>query len=318
MIDITLIVLCWAISVLFGGIEAGLLSLDPVRHRQRVKQKLPAALRLNKLLRQPERLFMTVLLITNFANILGLLLLTRRFVMALGPIGYLAALVVALPIYLFLLAVLPKALFRRFPFRAVAALGGLLEWASTLLSPLLELGARLGGLILPRQAKKGARLFAGREELKQITAQSEQEGALTSTERVLIHNVVDFGTAKVRDVMVPLSKVVTVKPDTSVAEALKISNDSGVDRLPVVTPEGKPLGLVNALDIVLEKNPQDDQSVSRRMRRMVTATEDEPAYRVMQRLRAARLGLAGILDRQQNLRGVVMIEDLIRRLVQSS
>ena len=120
---------------------------------------------------------------------------------------------------------------------------------------------------------------------------------------------------KVRDVMVPLNKVVAVKPDTTVAEALKLSSASGVDRLPMISPDGKPLGLINALDILLETH--GPRPLNQQMRRMVTANEDEPAYRVMQRLRAARLGLAGVLDRHRNLSGVVMIEDLVRRLVQS-
>jgi len=38
----------------------------------------------------------------------------------------------------------------------------------------------------------------------------------------------------------------------------------------------------------------------------------------VQRLRAARLGLAAVLDRERNLRGIVTIEDLISRLVSST
>lgn len=316
--DIAIIFCCWTISFLFAGIEAGLLSIDPVRLRHRVKQRMRAAIRLNSLLQKPERLFVTVLLITNMADILGLLLLTRKLVLAFGPVGFFLALLIALPIYLFLLAVFPKTLFRRFPFRALATLAGLLELISFILWPVLEVGSRLVGFILPRQGEDRGRLFAAREELKQITAQSEREGSLTATERAMIHNVVDFRALKVRDVMVPLNKVIAVAPDTSVAEALKLSSASGIDRLPVITPDGKALGLVNALDILLEKHSESSRELNQQIRRMVTANEDEPVYRVMQRLRAARLGLAAVLDRHHNLRGVVMIEDLIRRLVQSA
>jgi len=35
-------------------------------------------------------------------------------------------------------------------------------------------------------------------------------------------------------------------------------------------------------------------------------------------LRAARLGLAAVVDQKKNLRGIVTLEDLIRRLVSSS
>lgn len=315
MIDIAIIFCCWMISFLFAGIEAGLLSIDPVRLRHRVKQNMRAAVRLNKLLQKPQRLFVTVLLITNMANILGLLLMTRRLVLAFGPFGFFAALIIALPIYLFLLAVFPKSLFRRFPFRALAALAGLLELVTVILWPALELGARLGNVIVDRRVNERGRLFAAREELKQIAAQSEREGSLTATERVMIHNVVDLGAVKARDVMLPLNKVVAVKPDTTVAEALMLSSSSGVERLPMISHDGKPLGLINALDILLETH--GPRPLNQQMRRMVLANEDEPAYRVMQRLRAARLGLAGVLDRHRNLSGVVMIEDLIRRLVQS-
>src|SRR5881409_2459576 len=254
MIVAFIIFCCWTVSFFFNGIESGLLSMDPVRLRQNVKRRVPAALRLNRLLKHPERLLATVLLCTNAADIIGLFLLTRQLVLSYHYAGYFFALAIALPVYLFLLSVLPKSLFRRFPFHALARLAGVLEFVSILFSPLLELGARLGRLLLPRRAANHARLFAARDELKQITAQSEREGSLTAAERAMIHNVVDFWNIKARDVMVPLANIGTVLPGASPGEALKLSASSGLDRLPVITREGQPAGLVNALDILLERN----------------------------------------------------------------
>ena len=310
-----IIACCWIISFFFNGIESGLLAIDPVRLRRNVKRKVPAALRLNRLLKQPERLLVTVLLVTNATDIVGLLLLTRELVRIFGYLGFAFALVAALPVYLFVLGVLPKSLFRRFPFRALARLAGVLELVSALLWPVIELGARLGRLLLPGRAEK-ARLFAAREEFKQITAQGEREGAISATERAMIHNVVDFGGVKARDVMIPLPQVVAIEPDTPISEVLKISAKSGVDRLPVISSIGEPQGLVNVLDLLLEKN--GEHPLNYFVRRIVTTQEDEPAYRVVQRLRAARLGLAAVRDRHEKLRGIVTIEDLVRRLVSSS
>src|SRR5438445_12078160 len=251
MMDIAVILCCWIVSFVFAGIEAGLLSIDPVRLRHRVKRNMRAALMLNQLLRRPERLLVTVLLITNLADILALLLLTRRLVWTLGSAGFFAALLIAFPIYLFVLAVFPKSLFRRFPFRALVALAGLLEVVSIILWPVLELGEQLGRLILPRRVAGHGRLFAAREELKQITTQSEREGSLTATERAMIHNVFDFRSVKLRDVMVPLAKVVAVKPDTSIDGAVAIGVSYGVERLPVITAQGQRCRLGYVLDIVL-------------------------------------------------------------------
>src|ERR1700680_1591316 len=105
MMDIVVILCCWIVSFVFAGIEAGLLSVGAVRLRPRVNQNMRAALVLNQLLQRPERLLVTVLLITNMADILALLLLTRRLVWTFGYIGFLGGLVIAFPIYLFVLAV---------------------------------------------------------------------------------------------------------------------------------------------------------------------------------------------------------------------
>jgi putative hemolysin len=308
-------ILClWTVSFFFAGIEAGLLSVNPVRLRHHVKQRQPSALRLDRLTKRPERLLITVLLITNLADILGLLLLTKLLVASFGLAGFLWAILIALPIYLFVLAVLPKSLFRRFPFRALAALAGVLEVISLALWPLLEIGERAGRFLIPRRASESARLFIAREELKQIAVQSEREGSLTATERAMIHNVVDFRNVKASDVMVPLDKAVTIRPDASIEETLQLSAKAGVDRLPVIA-QGQAAGIVNVFDILLDKTPR--QSLASYTRRIVTASESEPAYRIIQRLRAARLGLAAVIDSEKNLVGIVTGEDTIKRLVQS-
>ncbi len=312
-VAIIIIVCCWIISFFFNGIESGLLSIDTVRLRQNVKQRVPTALKLNHLLKQPERLLATVLLVTNAADIVALLLLTSQLVRWYGYVGFLFALVIALPVYLFVLSVLPKSLFRRFPFRALARLAGVLQFTSILFSPFLEFGTRLAKLLLPGHGGKRGLLFAARDELKQITMESEREGALTATERAMIHSVVDFRGSKIGDVMLPAAKVVALHSGASTQEALELSASTGLDRLPLLAPDGQPAGLVNVLDILLERN--GNKPLGEYVRRIVTTTDDEPTYRVMQQLRGARLGLAAVVDRKKNFCGIVTIEDLVRRLV---
>ena len=315
MIGWLLIFLCWVASFVFGGIEAGLLSLDQVRLRHQVKLRNRAAIALDCLLKKPQRLLATVLLVTNFSDIAGLLLLTRGLVSLLGAVGYLVALLVAGPIYLFLLGVLPKSLFRRFPYRALAALAGLLVLTSRLLWPLLELGSQIGQLLF-RHKKAAPRLFAAREDLKQLTFESERQGALTPAERAMIHNVVDFRTVKVSDVMIPRPQIIAVNPGTTIHELLQLSAKTGVDRVPVIAGNGGAIGLVNVLDVLLDQSPAPE--LRHYTRRIVSAAENESAYRIIRRLRAARLSLAAVLDEHRQLSGIVTVEDLVRRLVQSA
>ncbi len=307
---------CWAVSFLFSGIEAGLLSIDPVRLRALVKQKRRRAQRLERLLRHPERLLVTVLLVTNMANIVALMTLTALLVRAYGNPGFLLSVAVSLPIYLFFLSVLPKDIFRRLSVVSLSRLAGVLETTEWLLWPILYLGARIGRLMLPRRLEEAPRLFAAREELKQIAEQSEREGVLTATERKMIQNVVDFTGVKVRDVMVALADVISVRPQTPVREVLELSRRRDVERLPVISEKGEAVALVTVLDVLFD--PNRSEHLSRHMRRLITAQEDEAAYRVIRRLRAARLSLAAVVDRRRKLVGIVTAEDMIKRLMQSA
>ncbi|CAN5355251.1 hypothetical protein BH20VER3_BH20VER3_11120 [soil metagenome] len=308
------IFVCWIVSFIFGGIEAGLLSLDQVRLRHQVKLRNRSAILLDQLLKQPERLLATILLVTNLADIAGLLLLTKKMVSLLGTAGYPVALLVAGPIYLFLLGVLPKSLFRRFPYRALAAFAGLLVFTSRLLWPVLESGARLGQLF--RRTEAPPRLFAAREDLKQLTVESERQGALTSAERAMIHNVVDFRTVKVSDVMVPRPQVVEASPETTVPELLVLSARTGMDRVPIITQHGSALGLVNVFDVLIDSaRPRDLRDYSEHV---VSSTEGESAYRIIRRLRAAHATLAAVVDQEGRFTGIVTLEDLVRRLIQSA
>ena len=94
----------------------------------------------------------------------------------------------------------------------------------------------------------------------------------------------------------------------------RLSAQNSVDRLPVISDDGEAIGLVNTLDILLDESRRE--SLSRYMRRIVIARDAEPAYRIIQRLRAARLGLAAVIDSQRKLIGIVTAEDAIKRLVQ--
>ncbi len=311
---IFLMICCWVVSFFFNGIESGLLSINQVRLRQNVKRRVRAAMLLNRLLERPERLLVTVLLVTNAAEIAGLLILTRFLLQRSGSVGFLISLGIALPVYLFVLGVLPKAIFRRFPYRALARLARPLDLLTWILSPLLNLAAGISGSVMPQASK--ARMFAGREELKLITSESERSGALTSTERAMIHNVVDFRGVVVRDVMVPLKQIVSVLPNDHVNTVIEKSFQTGMDRLPIVTGNGEAVGLVNILDLLLDR--KDDEPVTPFFRRIVTTVENEPAYLLVQKLRAARLGLAAVLNRQKRVCGIVTIEDLVARLVSST
>jgi CBS domain containing-hemolysin-like protein len=129
----------------------------------------------------------------------------------------------------------------------------------------------------------------------------------------MIHNVVDFRNVKVRDVMVPLERAVTVQPGTTVEELRELTRKSSFDNFPVVDAARRALGLVNVFDFIM------DGSTSGRaqdhLRRIVIIQTGEQAFNALRRLRASPQNLAAVVDPSGKMVGVVSVEDLLNPLV---
>ena len=309
-----LFVVCLLVSFLYSGIEAGLSSLNRARLRSRMHQGDRAAIRLGRLLAHPGRLLATVLLVTNFADLTALVLLTHALYLRYGGRGCVAAGAIMLPVYLLGLQVVPKSLVRRFPYRALAALVGVLEVTSKFLRPLLALGS----LLVPKQDREGHHrpgLFAARDDLKTLAAEGERAGALTPAERGMIHNVIDFSAVKARDFLVgPPPETLRASDDLRVADLLAFARERKADFVPVLGAEGRAVALVDGFALLLERDGSRS-AASYLRRRPLVVTPDEPALRVLRRLRASRLGAAAVFDGETNFLGIVRAADLVGRLV---
>ena len=312
---------CLLVSFLYAGIEAGLLSLSRARLRSRIHQGERGAIRLGHLLAHPGRLLATVLLVTNFADVVALVLITDAAVRGLGSGGYFLAGVGMLPVYLLGLQLLPKSLFRRFPYRATAALAGLLEVTTRLLGPVLLAGRFLLGrtLLLPTSAqeKTPPGVFVARQDFKQLAAEAERTGALTPAEHRMIANVIDFSALTVGDLLDPLPAGFSLGVESSaprVADLLAFARERDQDYLPVLDAAGTPLALLEVFGLLLERDPARPAAAYLRRAPLVVAP-GETAARVLRRLRSLRLGAALVRSEGAQLVGLIRTETLLQRLV---
>jgi putative hemolysin len=309
-----LFAICLVASFIFSGIEAGILSVNRVRLAHRVKQGDRAAIVLQRLLMHPDRLLITVLVVTNLANIGALVIVTRELTTDFGTWGYLWTLAVYLPIYLLGLELLPKSLFRRFPYRALAAFAGPLRLVDLLLTPMHLVGQVVQRLLFGRRAPERQRLFIGREDFRYYTEQGEKTGALSKAEREMITNVVDFRAVLARDVMSPINPAHRIPASAPVSELLEKSGATGTDRWLVTDDDGAVTGIVSAFEVLLER--RRDVNVGVYQRRAVVIAPQEPAYNVLRKLRAARGVIAIVRSTgQKEPLGQIAWGDLIRRLV---
>jgi putative hemolysin len=305
---------CLLVSFIFSGIEAGILSVNRVRLKHRVRQRDRAALKLERLLADPERILVTVLIVTNLANISAVTLTARELVAMYGYYGYLIALAVFVPVYLLGVELLPKSLFRRFPYRALAMLAEPLRLADAALAPLHWIGSKIGDRALRRE-ESAKKLFVAREDFKYLTIETERAGSLTPVEREMIHGVVDFRSVTAREVMIPESGIEVIDGRSDVADLIVNAQKSGKNRWPVRGESGSYTGIVTLFDVAL--SGRRTGPVSSVQRRIVKLSPNEPAYTVLHKLRAARSVMGAVIEDGKPI-GVVTWEDVIMRLVKAA
>jgi len=304
---------CIVISFTFSGIEAGVLSVNRVRLRHHARRGEVAAVQLDALLGRIERLMITVVLVNNAANILGIALLYYYFTGLYGAWGAWLALAVALPAFVVTLEFLPRVIFRRFPYRTLVVFARILTLAHWICAPAVGVGAFFVKPFLNRYRENRDKRLVRVEDLRRITADSANRGQISTHAKDLVHCVVEFRHVNVSDIFTPFREGSTVHPETSIPEILERARESGSDRFPIINADGQCDGVVRVFDLL-----RDDVKTGRAQsyaRRVLSFPMEMPAMEVLRKLRAARFSLGLVNDSHGVPVGLVSSEALVRRLL---
>jgi CBS domain containing-hemolysin-like protein len=307
------LIACLFVSFLFSGIESGVLSVNRVRLRHYARRGEEAAQKLDHLLLRLERLMITVVLITNGANILAVTLLYAQFTKWFGAPGAIATLAVALPIFILGLEFLPKAIFRRFPYRTLVVFAHILTAAHWLFAPVVNFAARVLRPIFHASRESESGRIVAVEDLQRVLGQNAGEGRFGDAERMLMKHIVDFRPLRAGDLMLPLELAAQVRPDTSVPDLLRQAAESDAEQFLVLDEDDGISGLVRVLDLLLDGVSAG--RVQSYVRRVVAVPAGERALETLRKLRAARLPMAVVLDAAGKPAGVLTGERLVRRLL---
>jgi putative hemolysin len=301
----------------FSGMETGLISLNRVRLRHEVERKDRRALIINRFIEDTEQLLGTTLAGTNLCNVVVAVAGSALAVRWFGG-SYLVDLTTTLvtsALVLVIAETVPKSLFRHYPHRLCITLADLLNAGAWLLAPLvtllgllMRLIARLSG----RADEKPTSFFVTREELKHLAKEGESGGALTSEERQMIHGVFDFPYKTVHEVMTPLSRTVTVTPDTGIEELFEISQRTGYARLPVREAD-KITGIANVYEILFAGIT--GRTVREVMQKAQFVSSTDRIHRVLPVLRASRTTLSIVINPEGKPLGIITIEDIVEEIV---
>jgi CBS domain containing-hemolysin-like protein len=233
---------------------------------------------------------------------------------------------IALPIAFFVLTVMhivfgelaPKSIAIRYPASTTLRVSVALRIFYFVFRPFIWLLNGFANLILKLFGIKPMNEMEihSEEELKLIIAESEEGGAIETSERELIQNVFDFDNRVARQVMVPRVKMSMMKADTSIADAMNIMLKEGYSRYPIFeVSKDEIIGVVHSKDIVSIYIQQNGKSLKDIMRPVQFIPETKPIDVLLRDFQRTKAQMAFVVSEFGGIIGLVTLEDILEELV---
>jgi len=307
------------ISAFFSAAEIGVMSLNRYRLRHLVKKRNKQALRVNKLLKHPDRFLGVVLIGNTIANIVASMLSTLIGQRLSGDQGVAVATGVLTLAILVFSEMTPKTLAALYPQRVAFACAWLLSVLQVLLAPLVRLVSWMAQFILKIF---GISLMHAQKEVissEELRVVMHEAGSLLPLEhKGMLISLLELEQACVEDIMVPKSEIIGLDLNLPWQAVLELLETAQHTRLPVYRGSlDHLLGMVHLrrlLNLILE----DDLSAES------IADAIEPAYFIpeatllnVQLLNFQKIKRRSgfVVDEYGDLQGLVTMEDILEEVV---
>lgn len=164
-----------------------------------------------------------------------------------------------------------------------------------------------------------------RESLEDVLEEHEStEESLTSQERLMLLNILDFNELRVEDVMVPRADVLAIDETQNLQEVLAMFAKAAHSRLPVYRDTlDDPVGMYHIKDVIHLLVPHDTsaaneteaQKLARLRRAVLFVPPSMPAIDLLIKMQTTHNHLALVIDEYGGTDGLVSIEDLVEKIV---
>lgn len=234
-------------------------------------------------------------------------------------VAFALALVLATYLHMLFGEMVPKNVALAEPVRTAMVLGPPLVALSRALRPVIfTINAFANALLrlLRVDAKNEVTATFSDDELGRLVTDASQAGLLDDRASERLHDALELGRRPVRDVVLPLERVVSVPLGTTPEELEALSARSGFSRFPVVDSTRRILGYLHVKD-ALDALPREVPFEVGAMRAIARVRDATPLDDVLTAMRRSRTHLAAVLDEEGKLAGLVTMEDVLRELVGS-
>lgn len=313
-----LLVALIALSALFSGSETALTSVSKLRIRQQADAGNQRALRVDNLLKNPNRMLSTILIGNNLVNISISVMATSIALRLFGQRGVGIAIAVLTVIMLVFGEITPKTYAATNGEKLAIIVARPILWLETVLFPAVKALSSVSSFFvrLLGGKKPAEGIFVTEEEIRTLVNLGEGQGAVEPQERAMISSVFELNDTLVREVMLPRVDVVAVPHTLGLQQAWETVTGSGHSRIPVYQESlDQIIGIFHAKDLMRHCHELDRGTVREIMRPPFYVPGTKRASELLRELRQERTHVAVVLDEFGGTAGLVFLEDLVETII---
>ena len=316
--QIIVLIVLLLLSAFFSSAETSLTTVNKLRIRSLVEEGNKRAKLISTLIENPSKMISAILIGNNIVNLSASSLTTTLVLDAFGN-AYAAVATGILTLFILIFGeITPKTLATVHAEKMAFLYAPVIHLLTKLLTPVIFLLNKLSGVfLLLFHVDPNAKANSITEtELRTIVDVSHEEGVIESEERLMITNVVDFGDALAKDVMVPRIDMVFADVEMTYDELVAIFEKDMYTRLPVYSEtRDNVIGIINMKDVFFFRGAKEDFHIKDFLRTPYFTYEYKKTSELLRELKKATNSLAIVLDEYGATAGLLTIEDLIEEIV---
>lgn len=328
LISVILLIVLVVVNGIFSASELAFLSLDKYKLKEDVKNNNKKAIKVKKLLDNPDIFLSTIQIAITLAGFLASAFAADIFVdyfiskitISFIPIGTMRSiLLIVITIFLsyFTLVfgeLVPKRIAINYPVEISYTFASLITVVKYLCYPLIKVLTFSSGVVcrLLRIKSKGNKITE--DDIKLAILNGWDEGIIEEKEKEYILNIFSFNDTIVEKIMVERDNVVMLDIEAPLKENLLIIKRSKYTRFPVF--EGNKnniIGILNVKDMILQykNNNIELRSI---LRPVISFSRNEKIDDVFRYMQENRENFSLICENDKFL-GIVTIEDAIEEIL---
>ena len=315
-LEVGLFVLMMGFSGFFSSSETSLFSLSNVQLEQMRRDLHPRFDLIQRLLSQPRRLIITILIGNELVNVTASVISAAIVIKMLGAENKWINLIIMVPLLLMVGEITPKVLAIRHNITLAGLESRPLEFFAWLIKPIRLVVRKIADwiitLIIGKERSRGNIIT---EDMVRILArEAVGEGTLDHFEAQFIEQIFEFGNKTLEDVMTPRSDIFFLSMEMPIDEIIVEVCKSRHTKIPIYQENRDNVcGILHARDLLAidMDSFREPRRLQQLLRQPYFVPESKLTADLFRTFRERKLSIALTVDEYGGVTGLITMEDLL-------